>query len=136
MQLPCVSTSKSSTPKKSIAHNIREPDCGTSRGKLTKTDDWEQPDLAKEPRKSGQDVLGSWEDQVNSFQCFWVRGDRSTEGVSSLLESTDTHENVLDTSNESALVDETSMAKHLELRAPSTHDNDRLVSGATRIPYQ
>jgi hypothetical protein len=118
--------------KANIAHRTREPDCGTSRGKLTKSDNWEQPDLANEPRKSGEEVLGTWEDQIVSFQCFWTRG---TEEPGSLLESTDAHKGVLDTSNESALVNETSLAKDLEIRAPSTHDNDRLVSVATWIPY-
>ncbi|KAF2446070.1 hypothetical protein P171DRAFT_483449 [Karstenula rhodostoma CBS 690.94] len=105
-----------------------EPDCGTAQGKLTRTDNWEQPDLAQEPRKVGDTLLGTWEDRIRSVQCFWVRAKaRTTEEMVSLLESTNAHEDVLDTSDGPALFDETPIAKDLELRDASTHNNDRLT---------
>ncbi|KAL5382117.1 hypothetical protein DPSP01_006796 [Paraphaeosphaeria sporulosa] len=101
-----------------------EADCGAAQGQLTRTGDWEQADLEAEFRKTGDIVLGSWKDQIKSVQCFWVRSTvRSTEETGSPLEFANAHDDVSDTSDVRALVDDTPITKDLELRDALNDDN-------------
>ncbi|KAF9734046.1 hypothetical protein PMIN04_009996 [Paraphaeosphaeria minitans] len=105
-------------------HYYAEADCGSAQGTLTRTGHWEQPDLGSEFRKSGPIVLGSWEDQIRSVQCFWVRSEaRNTEDTGSLLESTNANDDVHNASNGPALTDETLVGKDLELSDRSNDGN-------------
>ncbi|KAJ4354017.1 uncharacterized protein N0V89_005749 [Didymosphaeria variabile] len=121
-------------------HYFAEPDCGNSFGELTKVDLWEQPDLEKEPRTVGNDVVGNWKDTIGSVQCFWIRerdiGKQGTGKAGTFLEPINAQEGVPETSNEPALSNRTPIEKELEIRGPSTHDNDRLTEVYNDAQYR
>ncbi|KAL1608395.1 hypothetical protein SLS60_003336 [Paraconiothyrium brasiliense] len=109
-----------------------EPDCGSGRGQLTKEGLWEQGDLQKELRRVGNDVVGSWEDEIGSVQCFWIRDKENSKlergSTGTFAEPTNAQEGVPEAPNGSAIANRVPIEKGVEIRGPSTHDYDRLVS--------